>query len=116
MAERMVAAEGDVLIVVDVQNDFCENGNLVVPRIYPLPQPAPNSTLIKQLRFTIANKSFGPIIVSKARQAPSSINCSRSRMRYWCCARECIAQSIPIPPSTRMIAGHPPVFSDTCEK
>jgi nicotinamidase/pyrazinamidase len=32
MVERVVVAEGDVLIVVDVQNDFCENGNLAVPR------------------------------------------------------------------------------------
>ena len=32
MTERMITAEGDVLVVVDIQNDFCAGGRLAVPR------------------------------------------------------------------------------------
>ena len=32
MSDRMTIGEGDVLVVVDVQNDFCPGGALAVPR------------------------------------------------------------------------------------
>ena len=32
MAETMTVGEGDVLMIVDVQNDFCPGGSLAVPR------------------------------------------------------------------------------------
>jgi nicotinamidase/pyrazinamidase len=32
MSDRIVTGTGDVLLVVDVQNDFCPGGNLPVPR------------------------------------------------------------------------------------
>jgi nicotinamidase/pyrazinamidase len=32
MSERMLIGESDVLVVVDVQNDFCPGGALAVPR------------------------------------------------------------------------------------
>jgi nicotinamidase/pyrazinamidase len=100
MIEHGPIGPRDVLLVVDVQNDFCSGGKLAVPggeEVVPalnrlatqfehvvLTQDwHPAATVLSHpaipaaARMTLSNwptvpKSYGPTIVSRARQEPSS--------------------------------------------
>ncbi len=116
MAANIILEERDVLLVVDVQNDFCPGGSLPVPNgheVVPLinrlaarfahvmltqdwhPRrppvvrqhpPGPDSRSTPS-RSPTARRCCGPTIACKARSAPNSTRICASRTPSWCCRK-----------------------------
>ena len=125
------ANEDSVLLVVDVQNDFCSGGALAVPQgetVVPLinrlaerfahvvltqdwhprghqsfASSHPGKAPFEQIAVPMAHRCCGPTTASKTPQAPTSIRTCAFRMPNSFCARAFAQQSTPIPPFMRTI-------------
>ena len=127
MTQTIGSTNRDVLLVVDIQNDFCPGGRLPVPNgheVVPLvnrlaqrfehvvlTQLAPRRPSVlcvlarkqqplETIRLPYGIRCSGPTTASRARSAPTS-TVLPSRAPSWCCARAITATSIPIRPSSR---------------
>ena len=132
MTKPLHLGETDILLVVDVQNDFCAGGALAVPRgheIVPIvnrlaakfahvvltedwhprghlsfASSHPTAQPYQRLTSPMGRKYCGPTIAYKARPARRSAPISISRRLNWCCAKATTGRSILIPPSTKTTA------------
>ena len=94
MSEAATIDGNDVLIVVDVQNDFCPGGALAVPRgdeIVPatsLSRPRTGEKILSRPSpHPMARRCCGAIIACKEHRAPHFTPRCKSRTPPSCCAR-----------------------------
>ena len=143
MSERAKFGDDDVLIIVDVQNDFCPGGALAVPRgdeVIPIvnrprravPQcgadaglasartllvrlvASRQATLTRRSPRPTARKCCGRTIACRRRRAPNFTPGCMRRMRLWSCARASSRDRFLLGASTRMTARRRPALSATC--
>ncbi len=136
MTDKITPSSADVLVVVDVQNDFCPGGSLAVPdgdKIVPIINRIARhfeNVVLTQDWHPRGHHSFasshlgkhpletrsiflwsaefsGLTIVFKERPVQHSTRISISHMPGSCCAKECTLPSIPTRRSSKTIAAHP---------
>src|SRR5262245_52064541 len=137
MTGKLAVRDQDVLLVVDVQNDFCPEGRLAVPRGHEIVTLV--NALAARFRHVVLTQdwhppghlsfasahpgrkpyepievSYGPTIACRERRAPNFAATCRSPTRSWSCARAITAISTRIRHSTRTTARPRPGLPGIC--